>query len=160
MVLFISSVSGIVNVLCLVTPATLSLFIFVFFGAIIIAQWAQWIPHYKMWLQSISVYTGMYQTRASGIRRYFPQLLKYHDAPRLWFWGVHIKCYLEYAASTINACSTRICFQFTGNYYLVKHLVTGLNMIKRRNCYHCVTQNGFINSTEDCNALLVRINHY
>ena len=97
-------------------------------------------------------------TRACGIRTYFPQLLKCHVAPCLWFSGVHVKCYLEYPASTINTSLTEIRFHLTDNYYLVKHLVTGLNINKRRNCYPCVMLNGFINNIEDWNAVLVRIN--
>jgi len=64
-------------------------------------------------------------TRASGIRTNFAQLLKYHVGPCLWFSGVHIKCFLEYPASTINASLTEIYFHLTDNYYLVKHLSLG-----------------------------------
>jgi len=66
--------------------------------------------------------------RASGIMGYVPQLLKYHVAPCLWFSDVHIKCYLGQPASTISAGSTGKIFHFTDNYYLVKHLFTGLNI--------------------------------
>jgi hypothetical protein len=46
--LIISSVSGIVNVMCLVIPAAACLHIFDYLGAIIVAQWAQWNPVYKI----------------------------------------------------------------------------------------------------------------
>ena len=159
MVLIISSVSGIVNVMCLVMLAAVCLFNLCSLGAIMITQWAHWFPDYKMWNHRISRYTGGIPTESGIWGGYFPLLLKYHVALCIWFSGIHIKCYLEYAASTINACSTGIPFHFTENYYLVKHILTGLNIIKPRNCYPCVTQNGFINKTEDCNAFLVRFNH-
>jgi len=59
--LIISSVSGIVNVMCLVMPAAALLLILDTLGAIIISQWAQWIPVYKIWNHSISKHTGRYQ---------------------------------------------------------------------------------------------------
>jgi len=49
MVLIISNVSGIVNVMCLLIPAAVCLFILGSLGTIIIAQWDQWVPYYKMW---------------------------------------------------------------------------------------------------------------
>jgi len=55
--LIISSVSGIVNVMCLVVPAAAYLLILCSLGAIIIAQWS---PDFKMWHHSISMYTGRY----------------------------------------------------------------------------------------------------
>ena len=123
MVLIISSFSEIVNVMCLVIRAAVCLFIFCPLGAIIIAQWVHWIPDYKMWNHRISMYAGRSNIRASGIKGCFPQLLNYHYSPSLWFTGVHITCYLEYAASTINAGSTGIRFHFTDKFYLFKHLV-------------------------------------
>jgi len=60
---------------------------------------------------------------------------------------------------TINAGLTGIRFHCSDDYHLGKHLVTGLNIIKPRNCYFCVMLNGFIDNTEDCNSLLVRINY-
>ena len=58
--LIISSVSGIVNVMCLVIPAAACLLILGSLRAIIIDQWAQWNPYYKMRNHSISMCTGRY----------------------------------------------------------------------------------------------------
>jgi len=61
MVLIISSVSGIVNVMSLVIPATVCLFIVVFFGSHCNScHRAQWISDYKTWKHTISLYTGRY----------------------------------------------------------------------------------------------------
>ena len=46
--LIVSSVCRLVDILSLVVPATVCLLILGSLGAIIIAQWAQCSPHYKM----------------------------------------------------------------------------------------------------------------
>jgi len=56
----ISSVSVIVNVMCLVVPAAPSLLIFGSIDAIIIALWAQCSPDYKIKYRSISILTVRY----------------------------------------------------------------------------------------------------
>jgi len=61
--LIISSVSGIVNVMCLVITAAAYLLILGSLEAIIIAQWAHWMLDYTMWNHSISVHTGRYQNQ-------------------------------------------------------------------------------------------------
>jgi len=58
--LTISSVSVIVNVLCLVVPAAPSLLILGSMDAIIIAQWAQCIPDYKIGYHGFSLLTRRY----------------------------------------------------------------------------------------------------
>ena len=56
----ISSVSVIVNVMCLVVLAAPSLLILGSVDAIIIALWAQCSPYYKIWYHGISIPTGRY----------------------------------------------------------------------------------------------------
>ena len=56
--IIISSVSGIVNVMCLVVPVAACLLILCSLGAILIAQWS-WI--YRMWTQSVCKHTQKYR---------------------------------------------------------------------------------------------------
>jgi len=79
MVLIISSVSGIVNVMCLLMLAAACLLILGFVGTIVTVQCAQWNPDYKMWKHNISMLFWDTNIRASGIRVCFPQLLKYQN---------------------------------------------------------------------------------
>jgi hypothetical protein len=58
--LIISGVSGIVNVMYRVIPAAPCLLISGSLGAVIIAQWEEWSPNYKMWNHTISIHTGRY----------------------------------------------------------------------------------------------------
>jgi hypothetical protein len=80
MVLVISSVSGIVNVICLVIPAAVCLLILGFLGAIIVALSGLNEVQIIKCGKTVSLYTleGT-NTRASGIRGCFPQLMKYQD---------------------------------------------------------------------------------
>ena len=56
--------------------------------AIIIAQWAQWSAHYRMWNHSISMLVEGTDTRAFGIWGYCAHLLKYQE---IWSKKLHIK---------------------------------------------------------------------
>jgi len=53
--------SGIINVMCLVVPATACLHILDRLGVILITHCASWNPDYKMWNHSINMHTGMYR---------------------------------------------------------------------------------------------------
>ena len=81
--LTISSVSRLVHILSLVVPATVCLLILGSLGAIIIAQWSQCSPDCKMKITvRVCVLEGA-DYRASGIRGYVPQQLKYQG-----FWCI------------------------------------------------------------------------
>jgi hypothetical protein len=85
MVLIISSVSGIVNVMCLVIPAAVFLIYFVFFGT----HYNSSVASVKARLQNVkSQYQCAYCygtiTGASGNGGYFPQLVKYQN-----FWNIN-----------------------------------------------------------------------
>jgi len=80
MVLITSSVSGIVNVMCLVIPTAVCLLILVFLGTIILALCGlSGVQITKCENTILICALEGTNTRASGIRGCFPQLLKYQD---------------------------------------------------------------------------------
>jgi len=54
-----------------VVPAAACLLILCSLGAIVISQWAEWSPDYKMWYHSVSVPTGRYQHQSYWNDRLF-----------------------------------------------------------------------------------------
>ena len=88
--LIILVVSGIVNVMSLFMPAAACLLILGSLGAIAIAQWAQWIPDYKMWNHIFDTkITSSWSILASGwlsvSLHYYNGLIAVMD------WKVHIE---------------------------------------------------------------------
>jgi len=75
--LTISSVSRLVHILSLVVSGTVCLLILGYLGAIIIAQWAQWSTDCKMWITVPVCIIESADYRASGIRGYVPQQMKF-----------------------------------------------------------------------------------
>jgi len=85
MVLFISVVSGIVYVICLVIPAVACVLILSSLGAIIIAVIGFSVVQITECENTVSIYTlDGTNTRASGIWVCFPHLLMYRD-----FWSIN-----------------------------------------------------------------------
>jgi hypothetical protein len=95
-----------VNVMCLVMPAAACLLILDSLRTIIIAQWAQWSPHYKMWNHSI-MYAGRYQHQSFWNKGLISSTAKVSG---FWQYQLHVKGIMLCFWSFLNVLKVELWF--------------------------------------------------